>query len=262
MSGGLVWSDEFDTDGRPNSDNWDYERGFTRNEELQWYQSDNARCENGLLIIESRQERVENLRFRRDSPDWRRSRQIAEYTSSSIHTRNHRKWLYGRFEMRARIDVRSGLWQAFWTLGTARQWPGCGEIDVMEYYDGKLLANAAWLGKSRGGAAWDSSQRTLESFGDNWARDFHLWQMDWNEAQIKLYVDDQLLNTISVSVAANGDREQSHPFREPHYILLNLAIGGTKGGDPSATEFPAKFEVDYVRVYQRPKSGNEPIHLK
>jgi beta-glucanase (GH16 family) len=75
--------------------------------------------------------------------------------------------------------------------------------------------------------------------------------MDWDETAIKLYLDDRLLNTTELSGTINGDREAANPFHEPHYMLLNLAIGGTRGGDPSATEFPARFEVDWVRVYQR-----------
>jgi beta-glucanase (GH16 family) len=76
--------------------------------------------------------------------------------------------------------------------------------------------------------------------------------MDWDKDQIGLYVDDQLLNTIDLSKTINGDAAKANPFHEPHYILLNLAIGGASGGDPSQTPFPARFEVDYVRVYQKP----------
>ena len=254
----LVWADEFNTPGPPDARNWDFERGFVRNDELQWYQPANARCEGGLLVIEARRERVKNPR---DEPGSRRrgsDRPFAEYTSASLHTRNRREWLYGRFVLRGRIDTRAGFWPAFWTLGLARRWPGCGEIDIMEYYDGKLLANAAWLGKRSGQPAWDESARPISKFPDPaWSEKFHVWRMDWDHAQIKLYVDDELLNTIDVEGAVNGgddgddDPERDHPFREPQYILLSLAVGGTHGGDPSATEFPARFEVDYVRVYGR-----------
>jgi beta-glucanase (GH16 family) len=75
--------------------------------------------------------------------------------------------------------------------------------------------------------------------------------MDWEKDSIKLYVDDELLNTIDLSKTINRTSDRANPFHEPHYILLNLAIGGTNGGDPSATEFPARFEIDYVRVYQK-----------
>jgi beta-glucanase (GH16 family) len=248
----LVWSDEFNKDGRPDPNNWTYERGFVRNQELQWYQPDNARCQNGLLIIEGRRQRKENPRYRPDSRDWRRNREYAEYTSSSLTTRNLHSWKFGRFEMRGRIDTRPGLWPAFWTLGVEGPWPANGEIDIMEYYRGILLANAAWAGQRRWAAQWDDSKKPITEFNDpNWSQKFHIWRMDWEADSIKLYVDDLLLNQIDLKETINKNGDGKNPFHQPHYIILNLAIGGTSGGDPSDTKFPAKFEVDYVRIYQR-----------
>ena len=250
----LVWADEFNRDGRPDPNNWGYEHGFVRNEELQWYQPDNARCENGMLVIEARQERLPNPNHDPDSNSWRRSRPHAEYTSACLKTSGLHNWTFGRFEMRGRIDTRAGLWPAFWTLGSARPWPGCGEIDIMEYYRGMLLANACWASERRWVAIWDDLKKPIIDFGDpdEWSSKFHVWRMDWDKDRIRLYVDDELLNTIELSKTINRTPDRANPFHEPHYILLNLAIGGTNGGDPSATEFPARFEIDYVRVYQRP----------
>lgn len=257
----LVWSDEFDVDGPPNPDNWSDERGFVRNEELQWYQPDNAVCRDGLLVIEARRERVANRRYDPESRRWNRRREFAEYTSSSLLTRRHHQWLYGRFVMRARIDTRLGLWPAFWTLGSERGWPGCGEIDIMEYYRGDLLANAAWLGRRRR-AAWDTVKFPVKNFNDpDWSDKFHVWRMDWDENQIEIFVDDRLLNEVDTTQVENNDREGANPFREPHYIIVNLSVGGTNGGDPSETEFPARYEIDYVRVYQRPADG-EPENVE
>lgn len=254
----MVWSDEFSVDGPPHPADWGYERGFVRNDELQWYQPANAQCAGGMLIIEARRERIANPDYAEQSPDWRRNRQYADYTSASVTTRRKRQWRYGRFEMRGRIDVRPGMWPAFWTLGSARPWPGSGEIDVMEYYDGTLLANVAWLGE-RGAAKWDEFKRPIREFtAADWADQFHTWRMDWNRESIQLYVDGELLNSTALSDVFNADRQRSNPFHEPHYLLLNLAIGGTRGGDPSATEFPAKFEVDYVRVYQQVDQAPQP----
>jgi beta-glucanase (GH16 family) len=248
----LVWTDEFNIDGPPDPKNWSYERGFVRNEELQWYKSENARCEGGYLIIEARHERMENPRYDPQARDWRRQREFAEYTSACLLTRGKHAWKYGRFEMRGRIDTRPGLWPAWWTLGSARDWPGGGEIDMMEFYGGELLANVAWLGRRRWVAQWDESRRRIEQFGDpEWSQKFHEWRMDWDENSIELRVDGQVLNTTDLKETVNADREAANPMHEPHYMLLNLAIGGTRGGDPSGTEFPARFEVDYVRVYQK-----------
>ena len=245
----LVWADEFDANGPPNPKNWTYERGFVRNEELQWYAPQNADCRDGLLVIEARREQVKNPRFDPQSGDWRRRREHAEYTSACVLTRGLQEWLYGRIFVRARIDARPGLWPAIWTLGSARGWPGCGEIDVMEYYRDMLLANACWSGR-RGRPAWDAVNVPLADFGENWAADFHEWELDWTESRIRILVDGKLLNEVDLEQAVNQDRGRTRPFAEPHYVLLNLAIGGTQGGDPSETQFPARFEVDYVRVYQ------------
>jgi beta-glucanase (GH16 family) len=248
----LVWSDEFNKDGRPDPNNWTYERGFVRNEELQWYQPDNARCENGTLIIEGRRERKQNPRYRPGNRDWKRSREYIEYTSSSLTTRRLHSWKYGRFEMRGRIDTRPGLWPAFWTLGIEGPWPSNGEIDIMEYYRSVLLANAAWGTERRWVAKWDDSRKPITEFNDpNWSQKFHVWRMDWDADSIKLYVDDLLLNEINLKETINKDSEGKNPFHQPHYIILNLAIAGKAGGDPSNTKFPAKFEVDYVRIYQK-----------
>jgi beta-glucanase (GH16 family) len=204
------------------------------------------------LVIEARRERVENPRYDPDARDWKRQREFAEYTSACLLTRGRHEWKYGRFEMRGRIDTRPGLWPAWWTLGSARGWPGGGEIDIMEFYGGELLANAAWLGRRRWVAKWDESRRPINEFGDaEWSQKFHEWRMNWDANSIELTVDGKVLNTTDLTETVNGDREAANPMHEPHYMLLNLAIGGTRGGDPSGTEFPARFEVDYVRVYQK-----------
>ena len=255
----LVWSDEFEQDGRPDPAKWRYEFGFVRNQELQWYQPENARCARGLLIIEARRERLKNPSYDAASRDWKRNREVAEFTSACLHTRGLQQWKFGRFEMRARIDTRSGLWPAFWTLGTARERPGCGEIDIMEYYRGTLLANACWASGRRWQPQWDDSRTPIEKLGgEDWSRQFHVWRMDWDENSIRLYVDDRLLNTIDLSETMNNDRQRANPFLEPQYLLLNLSVGGTNGGDPAMTEFPAWFDVDYVRVYQRRVERREP----
>lgn len=248
----LVWADEFEEEGWPDPRNWTYETGFVRNLELQWYQPGNARVEDGLLVIEARRERKANPVHEPGSADWKRSRPHADYTSASLTTRGRHDWTYGRFEMRGRIDTRPGLWPAFWTLGVRGAWPSNGEIDIMEYYRGMLLANVAWGTDRRGVAHWDTLKKPLSELGDPaWSEKFHVWRMDWDEESIRLYLDDVLLNTTDLDDTVNTDAERNNPFHHPHYLILNLAIGGTNGDDPSPSEFPARFEVDYVRVYQK-----------
>jgi beta-glucanase (GH16 family) len=251
----LVWNDEFDRDGRPDPNHWDFELGFVRNNELQWYQPDNAVCENGLLVIEGRREQKPNPAYDPAGRHWARSRPFIEYTSASLRTRGRHSWQYGRFEIRAKIDARDGLWPAIWLLGQQRRWPQCGEIDIMEYYRGMILANVAWADPNAPGTAfWRDSKTKLadliqKSGNPNWADEFHVWRMDWNENKISLYVDTICLNEVDINEATGADG--FNPFRQPHYLLLNLAIGGTQGGDPSKTEFPSRYKIDYVRVYQR-----------
>ena len=248
----LVWSDEFTTDGKPDPKNWTFEQGFVRNHEVQWYQTDNARCQNGMLIIEARREQRPNPTYEAGSKDWKTSRPTIDYTAASLNTQGLHQWQYGRFEMRGRIDTRAGLWPAFWTLGSSGEWPANGEIDIMEYYRGMLLANVAWATAERYKAEWRSTKKLLTTFTDpNWSQQFHVWRMDWDETAIKLYVDDQLLNEVHLTETINNDGIGKNPFRQPHYILLNVALGGDNGGDPSPTQFPSKFEVDYVRGYQK-----------
>jgi len=250
----LVWNDEFNNTGKPDSVSWIYEKGFVRNQELQWYQQENATCANGLLTIEGRREEVKNPKYIAGSTNWKNGREYAEYTSASIQTRGHKQWQFGRFEIRARIDTACGAWPAIWTLGVSRNWPSNGEIDIMEFYRVKgvptILANFAWGTTQRNVARWDDLKKPLSDFtvkDKDWTKKFHIWRMDWNKDSISLFLDNQLLNSTLISQTINP--EGFNPFLQPHYLLLNLAIGGN-GGDPTSTKFPLKFEVDYVRVYQ------------
>jgi len=245
----MVWHDEFDKDGKPDPANWDYERGFVRNDELQWYQPENATCKDGLLIIEARREQKAN-------PDYKpgargpRGREKIEVTSACLITKGKHEFTYGKFEMRARIDTRLGSWPAFWTLGTSIGrvgWPECGEIDIMEYYTGTVLANVCHGLNRR--QKWLTTKKPISELGgEAWAKEFHVWTMEWDEKRIDLLLDGKLSARFEVS----GDDEagKDNAFRKPHYILLNQAIGGTSGGDPSKLEYPVRLEVDWVRVYQ------------
>jgi beta-glucanase (GH16 family) len=250
----LVWADEFNIDGRPDSTNWKCENGFVRNNELQWYQEENVFCEKGLLVIEGRKESKPNPNYKPGSDNWKTSRQHIEYTASSIKTSGKHAWQYGRFIMRGKIDISGGLWPAWWTLGVKGQWPSNGEIDMMEYYSNKLLFNIACGTATPYKAEWFSNTFPVDSLGGKtWANTFHTWRMDWDENAIALYLDDKLMNNVALSKLVNKDGSNINPFHQPHYMLLNLAMGGMNGGDVSGTSFPNRFEVDYVRVYQRSK---------
>jgi beta-glucanase (GH16 family) len=245
----LVWADEFNKDGRPDTSKWTYEKGFVRNEELQWYQPENAYCKKGFLVIEGKRETKPNPDWDSLSNNWRENRKDIHYTAACLITRNKHTWQYGRFEMRARIDISSGMWPAWWMLGIEKRWPANGEIDMMEYYRGMLLANILCLGENKK-EEWHSTKTLVTTLGDSWSTKFHVWRMDWTAEKIALYVDDRLLNEVAVDSLVNKDGSGFNPFKQPHYMLVNLAIGGQNGGNPEETSFPRLFEVDYIRVYQ------------
>jgi beta-glucanase (GH16 family) len=255
----LVWNDEFNKDGKPDAANWRYETGFVRNQELQWYQSDNASVINGLLVIEGRKQQVKNPNYVSGSTDWKKNRQYAQYTSSSINSSGLKTWKFGRFDIRARINAQKGSWPAIWTLGASGEWPSNGEIDILEFYQiggvPSILANFAWGTTTRWEAKWDGANKPLSYFVNKdakWTDKFHVWTMDWGKDTIRLLLDGELMNETLVKNTVNPDG--SNPFLQNHYILLNLALGAN-GGDPSGSTFPMLYEVDYVRVYQKAASA-------
>jgi len=262
----LVWHDEFAVDGPPDPAKWGFERGFSRNREAQWYQPDNATCRAGLLVIEGRRERVENPNYDAQSQDWKKSRRFAAWTSSSLHTWGKSAWPLSTaiITVRARLSPQPGYFPAIWTTGPG-EWPLGGEVDLMECYGGRLLANFAWGTKQRWNAHWhpyhsphhgDQNKPRLTYFTDrdpDWLRKFHVWKLVGSDEKVQLFVDDELLNEVTHETAKNPETEWSkvvYPFREAHALILNLALGGP-GGDPSSATSPMIYEVDYARVYER-----------
>lgn len=245
----LVWADEFQTDGPPDPAKWRSESGFCRNEELQWYQSENSRCQDGLLIIEARREKVPNPNHVSGSAKWEEKRSHANYTSGSLVTFGRHAWSLGRYEIRARFNPLPGLWPAIWTTGRGR-WPHGGEIDIMEFYQDKILANFVWAGKG-GRDFWDDSKHPINEFDPkSWNEKFHVWVMEWTREKIDIHLDGRLLNSLVLRDVVNQDGPAINPFLSPHHFRLNLAIGAL-AGDPSGTPFPQRYEVDYVRIYQK-----------
>jgi beta-glucanase (GH16 family) len=210
-------------------------------------------------VLEARIDAIPNPRYSASAPrsDWRRSRPYARYSSGSINTAGKFSFQYGRLEVRARIPAVCGAWPAIWTLGEQMEWPSNGECDVMEFYqvNGKphILANAAWGSDRRYQAIWNSRRIPYSHFlalDPDWGEKFHTWVMDWTADYIRIYLDGELLNDIDLATTVNGALGQGkNPFRQPHYILLDLAVGGQNGGKPQPDAFPMRYEVDYVRVY-------------
>ena len=266
----LVFHDEFDKDGAPDPNYWTFEEGYKRNHEAQYYTKDNTWCENGHLVIEARKE------DRTDSKG-----NTYHYTSSSMTSKGQKTgsyvsaWMYGRFEVKAKLPTYIGCWPAIWTLGTDAEWPYNGEIDIMEYYPSGstelIHANVAWGSTKRWVATWNSKTKKLSDLlakNPNWRDEYHVWRMDWDPDYIKLYLDGELLNSTAVDRTINPRNgsiwkyDDQSPYRDRYqYLLLNLALGGDNGGSLANTPFPCQYLVDYVRIYQKDhydSSGQEP----
>lgn len=244
----LVWSDEFNTDGALDTTKWRFETGFVRNEENQWYQKENVVCNNGNLVITGKKEHRANPNYAAGSTNWRTNRAFIDYTSASIVMKKEHAFQYGKMEVRAKIVAETGLWPAIWTLGTSGEWPSNGEVDVMEYYDDKILANFAIGSATRYQAIWDSYKKPMRDFPANWADSYHVWTLEWSENQMEILLDGVSMNTIDLTKSINKS-DGKNPFRQPHYLLLNLALGGQNGGSLANTAFPSQYLVDYVRIY-------------
>lgn len=249
----LVFADEFDGTGYPNTAVWHFEEGEKiRNNEAQFYSKseENAFLQDGYLhIVAYKQHKGSDGKMH-------------NYTSASMTTSKSFVWCYGRMEVRAKIPTGSGMWPAIWMVGNDYNWPSNGELDVMEYYREGILANAAWGSTKQWEAIWDSSKTPMshfESKNPNWRNEFHLWVTEWDEDYIRIFLDEELLNEIDLSQTFNRGGYQGNtenPFRYHKagwgdYIWLNLALGGNNGGSIDDSLFPAEYLVDYVRVYQK-----------
>ena len=255
----LEWSDEFNGSGAVDASAWRFESGFVRNNELQWYQAANAFQENGNLVIEGRRETFANPDHVAGSNDWKTRRKFVNYTSASLITK--KSWKHAKIVVRAKVNNYTGTWPAIWTLGINCEWPSNGEVDIMENYGGDILANFAWGTDTRWSPVWDSSKRSVESLGAGWADDYHIWEFDWDEQRMSIYVDGVLLNDLPLANTVNGSAACAgqNPFQQPHQLLLNLALGGSHGGDVDNLTFPVRYFIDYVRVYSEKQDADDQI---
>lgn len=230
-----------------NLNNWNFEYGFVRNKELQYYTDKNIELNNGLTIY-GKEEEVINQNYIEGSSDWRESRKIANYTSSSINTRGKFDFKYGIMEVKAKIPISKGAWPAIWLLGSEDDWPYGDEIDIMECYlwcdQPTILGNFMYYSNNQ--INWSTKQVQISYFKDkdsSWEDKFHIWKFDWTEHYMRIYLDDELINEIKI------DDIKGDIFKKRYYILLNLAIGG-HGAIPLKEEIPLKYEIEYVKVYQ------------
>ncbi|MES2649531.1 MAG: glycoside hydrolase family 16 protein [Bacteroidota bacterium] len=240
----LVWSDEFNYTGLPDSNKWSYDKGKGcpdncgwGNNELQYYtvkRAENARVENGKLTIEVIKEDFEG----------------AKYTSARLASKNKGDWKYGRFEIKAKLPAGRGMWPAIWMLPTNWEyggWPRSGEIDIMEnvgYWPDSVLATVHT--NSYNGSI--GTQKTKGLNVKDLSTAFHVYSLEWTEDGMTFFMDDLQINHFK------NDKTtiDAWPFDKAFHLLLNVAVGGNWGGKFGVDDsiFPQKFEVDYVRVYQ------------
>jgi beta-glucanase (GH16 family) len=240
----LVWSDEFEGSALDPSkwsvqvgDGCDINLCGWGNNELQWYQADNVRVGGGILSITARAQ-----------PAGGRA-----YTSARIRTLGKGDWTYGRIDIRARLPLGRGLWPAIWMLPSNNRygtWAASGEIDIVELVGhepdrvhGTLHYGGEWPDNIYSGAPFVLPSGT---FADR----FHTFTLEWEEEEIRWYVDGEHYQTQTQWRSSGGPFPA--PFNQPFHLVLNVAVGGDWPGRPDArTVFPQSMEVDYVRVYAR-----------
>jgi len=249
-----IWAEEFVTPGLPDPAKWTYETGFVRNRELQFYtreRLENSRVEDGVLVIEGRKERYANPFYRTNAGNNRlASVAWADYTSASVTTEGKASFLYGRVEIRARLPRGKGVWPAIWMMGTNRAaigWPRCGEIDIMEFVGKEPDKVHATVHFSKDGRHASKGGRL--ACKAPW-EDFHIYALEWHPDRMDFFFDDQKYFTFAIDEAGTGP---DNPFRKPHYLLINLALGGSWGGPMDDAVLPQRYLIDYVRVYERPQ---------
>lgn len=227
---GLIWSDEFNTDGTPNPTKWGYDLGAGGwgNQELQYYTSrpENVSVLGGVLKIKAIKENYSG----------------SAYTSTRMLSKGLFSFKYGKVEVKAKLPAGVGTWPAIWMLGSnisTAGWPACGEIDIMEHKGSdvnRIYGTLHYPGRSGGNA--DGSTKVIT----NATTDFHIYSLDWSASSIKIYVDGQLIHSVVNTTAI--------PFNHDFFIILNVAMGGTFGGAVDPLFSSAVMEVDYIRVYQ------------
>lgn len=228
----LVWAEEFNGKGVPDSTRWSYDIGTGDwgwgNNEKEYYtsRSENVNISNGVLGITALKEKYNG----------------SEYTSTRMLTRDKFSFTYGKVEVRAKLPSGVGTWPAIWMLGSNIKtvgWPNCGEIDIMEHKGCNLnkIYSTLHYPKHFGDKA-DGDSITIK----NANKEFHTYSTEWTSTFIKFYVDNEIVKTFV--------NDRASPFHKNFHIILNVAMGGNFAGPLDSNITKATMEVDYVRVYQ------------
>ena len=239
----LVWEENFEGSAL-NTSNWNIEvTSSPPNKELQAYTSrnENVRVEDGKLILEARKETYGTR----------------QYTSGRINSRGKQAFKYGRVEASISFPSGGGTWPAFWMLGAQRKWPSCGEIDIIEHLGNspRMLSFATHTADRNGNNGRNWSARV---YYDGVENNFHVYGIEWMQEDFQgrdkiIFTYDGVDCATAIEDERYIDEDYYWPFNQPHYIILNLAIGGNMGGvvADDCFDHPVIMKVDWVRVYQR-----------
>ncbi|WP_026507872.1 glycoside hydrolase family 16 protein [Butyrivibrio sp. MC2013] len=234
----LVWSDEFDYEGRPDPEKWGYETGYVRNDELQYYtEGDNVKVEDGVMKIELRKE------------------EDGKITSASVMSQYKGDWKYCKVEVSAKLPLGLGTWPAIWMMPTDSvygEWPKSGEIDICEHVgcDPGVVVSTVHTGKYCGDSKKSNCIRKKDV-----SEEFHLYGLEWLPDKMIFTVDGKEVLTFDPLKYNDGLTSDIWPFDQRFYLILNLAYGGSWGGMNGVDDsyFPAEYQIEYVRVYQSPE---------
>ena len=239
----LIWSDEFDTNGAPDSTKWDYDLGDGcpncgwGNNEQQYYtrNQSNVRIENGGLLIEAKKEEMNGK----------------PYTSTRLVSRKKGDWLYGRVEVKAKLPSGKGTWPAIWMLPTEWKyggWPASGEIDIMEHvgFDPGVIHGTLHTETYN---FQKQTQREGKITIPDCTTTFHVYAIEWTPDRIDFFVDEKQYHSV---IKNPGDDYKAWPFDQKFHLILNIAVGGNWGGQQGIDDsiWPQRMEVDWVRIYK------------
>ena len=235
----LVWSDHFEYEGLPDSSKWSFDVGGHGwgNKELQTYTEkriENARVSGGKLIIEARKENMNGM----------------DYTSARVVSRGKGDWLYGKIEVKARLPYGTGTWPAIWMMPTESKygkWPKSGEIDIMEHV-GFEQGRVHGTVHTEAFNHMANTQKSQSKYVPDVHEAFHLYAIEWTLNKIDFFIDNEKYFTL----VKTKDDPAEWPFDHPFYLILNIAVGGSWGGQKGIddTIWPQRMEIDYVKVFQ------------
>ena len=237
----LVWNDEFDKSS-VDTTKWSFQFGNGApelpgwgNNELQFYQPQNASVSNGILTISAKKEAFGGF----------------SYTSARMRTINKGDWKFGKIVARIKLPKGKGMWPAFWMMPTDNiygGWPQSGEIDIMEFHGDNIQKV---YGTCHYGPPWPKNLNKGDSVtipAGNFSETFHDFSLEWKKDTLQWFVDNRQYFIVTKKDIASSN----WPFNEKFHIILNCAVGGNWPGNPdSSTTFPQTMQVDYVRVYAK-----------